>query len=197
LYASAALAEDMLSSAIETIERGGGESLTAALDALPAPIYVTDPDGVVTHFNQACIGFAGRTPAVGKDRWCVTWKLYTDDGEPLAHDCCPMAAAIREKQPIRGVIAQAERPNGERVVFMPFPTPLLDADGTLRGAINMLIDVTDFRQAAEMRAQVHHCLRLAATCTDRDTARSLITMAVEYEAQATALERDRAESLGL
>ena len=66
----------------------------SALDELPAPIYVTDADGVISYYNPACIAFAGRVPALGQDRWCVTWKLYTEDGAFLPHDKCPMADAI-------------------------------------------------------------------------------------------------------
>jgi PAS domain-containing protein len=62
---------------------GARERLADALDALPAPIYITDTDGKVTHFNRACIDLAGRVPQIGSDRWCVTWKLLTVDGEPL------------------------------------------------------------------------------------------------------------------
>ena len=82
MYSSTTTIERILSTAIAAVERGG-EDLFSALDALQAPIYVTDAEGLITHFNQACIGFAGRTPTVGKDRWCVTWKLYTDAGEFL------------------------------------------------------------------------------------------------------------------
>src|SRR3954467_10620851 len=92
------------------------------LDALPAPIYVTDMEGSVTYWNQACIALAGRVPQLGRDRRCVTWKIYTTTGEftPPAHT--PTAEAIREKRVIRDVVAIAERPNGARVAFRPYPT---------------------------------------------------------------------------
>src|SRR5471030_2118300 len=124
MLASMATADEILHSAIAAVEQAT-DDFHAALEALQAPIYVTDAEGVITYFNPACIGFAGRTPAVGKDRWCVTWKLYTDDGAFLPHDQCPMAVAIVERRPVRGVSAVAERPDGTRVNFMPFPTPLL------------------------------------------------------------------------
>jgi PAS domain-containing protein len=181
-----ATVEKMLAAAIEAVASGG--ELFSTLDALPAPIYVTDPDGFVTHFNQACIGLAGRTPTAGKDRWCVTWKLYTASGEFLPHDQCPMAIAIRTKTAIRGVTAVAERPDGTRVVFMPFPTPLMGQDGELRGAINLLIDVTEIRQAAELRDQAHRCRRLAFGLNDRPTIDAFNQMAAEYDAKASELE---------
>ncbi len=185
---SAAFTDDILHTAIEVVGQGG-DSLLASLDDLPAPIYVTDADGMVTHFNQACIGFAGRTPAVGKDRWCVTWKLYTDDGEPLPHDQCPMAIAILQRREVRGVTAIAERPDGARVHFQPFPTPFFGPDGELLGAVNMLIDVTEVRQIAELRDQARRCRRLAAGAGDQRTADTLNLFAEECEAKAADLER--------
>ena len=187
MHASTATADEILHTAIEAVARGGDE-LFSALDALQAPIYVTDADGVITHYNQACIGFAGRMPAVGEDRWCVTWKLYTDEGEFLPHDQCPMAVAIQNKLPVRGVTAVAERPDGTRVNFMPFPTPLLGESGELLGAINMLIDVTDARQIDELRSQASRCRRLATGAGDQRTADTLNLMAAEYEAKAAELE---------
>jgi two-component sensor histidine kinase len=41
----------------------------------------------------------------------------------------------------------AERPDGTRVPFIPFPTPLRDANGNLVGAINMLVDLSERKQA--------------------------------------------------
>ena len=84
------------------------------LGEVDAPIYVTDEEGFVTYFNRACVGFSGREPAVGKDRWCVTWKLFTADGDYLPHDQCPMAVAIKTEKLIRGVTAVAARPDGTR-----------------------------------------------------------------------------------
>ena len=39
--------------------------------------------------------------------------------------------------------AIAERPDGTRVPFIPYPTPLFDASGELIGAVNMLVDITE------------------------------------------------------
>ena len=188
MYTSTETADQILSVAIAAVERAADDLFTT-LDALAAPIYVTDADGVITHFNPACIGFAGRTPAVGKDRWCVTWKLYTHQGEFLPHDQCPMAVAIRQKRAVRGVTAVAERPDGARVTFLPFPTPLLDETGELRGAINLLIDVTDSRQIEELRGQASRCRRLADGVGDRRAIDTLSLMAAEYDAEADARER--------
>ncbi|MBZ9657487.1 PAS domain S-box protein [Mesorhizobium sp. ESP-6-4] len=117
------------------------------LAAIPAAIYTTDRDGKITYFNEAAMQLAGRTPVIGTDEWCVTWKLYWPDGTPLPHDQCPMAISLREGRPVRGYEAVAERPDGTRVPFIPYPTPMRDAAGNITGAINMLVDVSERKQA--------------------------------------------------
>ena len=91
--------------------------------------------------------FGGCRPELGKSEFCGSWKLYWPDGTPLPHDECPMALALREKRPIRGMEAIAERPDGTRIPFIPYPTPLFDAAGTLIGAVNTLVDITERHEA--------------------------------------------------
>ena len=152
----------------------------AMLDELPVPIYTTDALGAVTYWNRACADFAGREPQLGKDRWCVTWHLYTTTGEPLAHDKCPMAEAIKEQRTVRDAIAIAERPDGSRVAFRPYPTPLFHDDGSLKGAVNLLIDVTD-EQSHTLHDQAERCRRLADATYDRHTCKVLGDMADGYD----------------
>jgi len=178
--------EELVATAIAAARRGESE-LRAVLETLPAPIYTTDAEGWVTFYNRACIDFAGRTPELGADRWCVTWKLYCEDGAFLPHEDCPMAMAINERREVRGAVALAERPDGSRVLFTPYPTPLFDEDGGIAGAVNILIDVTDRRQAGALRAQGVRCRRLAQSMTDQQAIDTLHAMAREYDAKAGAL----------
>ena len=127
--------------------RASEQRLQDLLTAIPAAIYTTDAEGKITYFNQTAVEFAGRTPTLGSDEWCVTWKLYWPDGTPLPHDECPMAIALKEGRAVRGAEAVAERPDGTRVPFVPFPTPLRDASGKIVGAINMLVDLSERKQA--------------------------------------------------
>ena len=98
-----------------------------------------------------------------------------------------MAVAILEKREVRGAIACAERPDGTRVMFTPYPTPLRDAQGEMAGAVNILIDVTDHRQAEALKAQALRCRSLAQSMTDRQAIDTLQLMAAEYDAKARAL----------
>ena len=113
------------------------------LEALPAALYFTDATGHLTFYNRAAADLWGWCPDLGSARWCGSWRLFWPDGTPLAHDRCPMAVAIQQNRQVRGVAAQAERPDGARVPFAPFPTPLRDADGKLLGAVNLLMAISD------------------------------------------------------
>src|SRR5919109_3451870 len=133
-------------------DRLGG--MRAILEALPAAIYTTDAEGRITSYNDEAVRFSGRVPRLGSDSWCVTWKLYRTDGTPLPHDQCPMAIALKEGRPVRGVSAIAERPDGTRVHFMPYPTPIMDANGRVIGGVNMLVDITEQKYAEEAQARL-------------------------------------------
>ena len=127
------------------------------LESLGVAVYTTDPEGRITFFNEAAVTFWGRRPALGEE-WCGSLRLFWADGTPLGHDACPMAIALRERRSVRGYEAVAERPDGSRVSFIPYPTVIEDANGKLLGAVNVLIDITD-RKVAENAALAARAVR--------------------------------------
>ena len=66
-----------------------------------------------------------------------------------------MAIALKEHRPVRGVEAVAERPDGTRVPFIPFPTPLRNSDGeVVAGSLSHAVQTRDlwtFRRAVNSR----------------------------------------------
>ena len=137
---------DVLLGVYETL-RESERRFREMIDALPAAIYTTDAEGRLTHFNPAAVKLSGRTPELGTDQWCVTWKLFWPDGSPMKHDECPMAVALKEGRILDGVEAIAERPDGTRFCFIPYPRLLRDEEGRVTGGINMLVDITDRNEA--------------------------------------------------
>ena len=119
------------------------------LKALPAAVYTTDAAGRITFYNDAAVALWGCRPELGKSEWCGSWRLYWPDGRPMPHGECPMAIALKEKRPISGAEAVAERPDGTRIPFLAYPTPLWDETGALVGAVNTLVDITDRKKAEE------------------------------------------------
>lgn len=134
------------------------------LDALPCAVYITRPDGRITYFNHAAAELWGMEPEIGKSEYCGSWRLYWPDGRSMPHDECPMALALKEERANRGMEAVLERPDGIRVPFIAYPTPLYDIAGNLTGAVNMLVDITD-RKRGELAAQ-----RLVAIVENSDDA---------------------------
>jgi PAS domain S-box-containing protein len=122
--------------------------------ALPLPIYMTDARGLLTFFNPAAAELAGRMPEIGRDRWCVAWRLRWPDGRPMPHEDCAMAVALRENRTIKGAEAIGERPNGSRFSFLAYPTPIRDSAGAVVGGVNMLLDITDHKTADSLRNSI-------------------------------------------
>jgi PAS domain S-box-containing protein len=127
--------------------RNGARILNDLLQALPAAVYTTDMEGRITFFNHAAVELWGHAPTIGTDLWCGSWRLYWPDGRPMRHDECPMAIALKQRRAIRGAEGVAERLDGTRVPFIPFPTPLHDASGKMIGAVNMLIDISERKRS--------------------------------------------------
>jgi PAS domain S-box-containing protein len=148
------------------------------LETLGVAVYTTDAAGRITFYHAEAVALWGRVPAIGEEMWCGSWKLFWPDGSALPHDSCPMATALRERRPVRGLQAIVERPDGTRRDFVPYPTPLFDRAGNLAGAVNVLVDITE-----RMRAE--------AALEDRE--RKLTAALGEKE----ALLRERDETIAL
>jgi PAS domain S-box-containing protein len=129
-----------------------GSVLREMIAALPVAVYATDSQGRLTYFNDAAVRLSGRVPAIGADQWCVTWKIFLPDGTPLPHDQCPMAVALRGGRVQEGIECIAERPDGTRFWFTPYPAVLRDPEGRIVGGINLLVDITE-RKTAEIEAK--------------------------------------------
>ncbi|MDB4918431.1 PAS domain S-box protein [Mucilaginibacter sp.] len=123
-------------------------------DNLPIAVYTCDKQGYITSFNQAAVKLWGRTPVIGEDLWCGSWKIFHPDGEPLKLDSCPMALTLKEGIAIEGEEIIIQRPDGTRINVLPYPVPTYNADGELVGAVNTLIDVTEQRYSEAKQAML-------------------------------------------
>ncbi len=135
------------------------------VDTLGVAVYTTDEAGHISYFNDAAARLWGRRPELGED-FCGSWRLFWPDGRPMAHDECPMAIALREDRPVRGWTAVAERPDGTRVDFEPYPSPLHDAEGRLVGGVNVLVDVTTRRRIEEDLRSASEALAISNSVKD-------------------------------
>ena len=117
--------------------------------SLPAAVYTTDSEGRITLYNEAAAVLWGRNPKIGEDLWCGSYKIFRPDGTEMPSYECPMARTLKEGRAIRGEEILIERPDGTRRHILPYPEPIHDASGRIIGAVNMLIDITERKEAEE------------------------------------------------
>ena len=134
------------------------------IEALPAALYMTDAEGRVLLYNQSAVALWGREPVVGEEKWCGSLRMYWPDGTPLPLDQCPMAMALREGRSLQAMEAVVERPSGELRDVLANPRILRDASGAVKGAVNILIDVTEHRQAERLTRESEARFRNMADC---------------------------------
>jgi PAS domain S-box-containing protein len=159
------------------------------LESLPAAVYTTDAAGRLTFYNQTAVELSGKEPQLGSDEWRVSWRLYRPDGTPMPIEEFPLERLLRGNRPVQGIEAVAERPDGSRIPLIAYPTPLRDESGTLVGAVNMLVDISERKQAEanqkvlqdELNHRVknnmqmlHSLLRSAQRQTRSDEARAVL-----------------------
>jgi PAS domain S-box-containing protein len=119
------------------------------LAKLPAGAYLCDADGLIVYFNDHAVDVWGRAPRLNDsiDRFCGSFRLFHSDGRPMGHDECWMALALKTGQDYIGQEIILERPDGSRRTVLAHASPVTDDDGILHGAVNILVDITDRKEA--------------------------------------------------
>jgi PAS domain S-box-containing protein len=131
------------------------------LEKLPAAAYTCDASGLITSYNEQAVELWGREPVLNDpvDRFCGSFRLFSTDGEPIAHESSWMALALRHEREYRGCEILIERPNGELRYVIAHASPIRGDSGQLLGAFNVLVDITEHKrienalrdQAVELR----------------------------------------------
>lgn len=145
--------------ATDCIERHQGESALRAseqryvhlMQSLPIGVYTCDAEGRIQMYNQAAVRMWGREPTAA-DRWAGWHRFYRPDGTLMAAEDGPMAVAMREGRAAEDRELIVERPDGTRRYVLAHPVPIVDEHGKVSGAVNMLVDITERKQAEETRA---------------------------------------------
>jgi len=128
---------------------GGEVQFRRLLEKLPAGAYTCDPGGLITYYNQHAVHLWGREPKLNHstDRFCGSFKLFSIDGAPITHNQCWMALALQTNKEYNGHEIIIERPDGRRLTVLAHANPIHDEAGNLLGAVNVLVDISDRKQA--------------------------------------------------
>jgi PAS domain S-box-containing protein len=133
------------------------------LKSLSEAVYATDAKGRITFFNRAAGEMWGASPELGTSEFGI-WRLLRPDGAPLTEAESPIALALKHGEAVRGLEALGERADGSRIAFFAFCAPIMDRDGAIVGAANLLVDC-----AGRVTAD-HAVQRLAAIVESSDDA---------------------------
>lgn len=119
------------------------------LDFVPGAVYFCDHEGILIRWNRRAVELWGREPKAGEhsERFCGSYKLFRLDGTFMAHADCPVADALRTGQPQRNIEAMIERPDGSRRFILANIEALRDEGGAVIGAVNILQDISERKQA--------------------------------------------------
>ena len=112
--------------------------------------YACDCSGTLTDYNRRAVELWGREPRAA-DRFTGAYKVLDSQGDPLAPEATATAFLLKSglAQPNKEVVI--ERPDGKRVTVLSNVAPLLDEEGNMIGALDVLQDITDRRWSEDAR----------------------------------------------
>ncbi|HSP83526.1 MAG TPA: PAS domain S-box protein, partial [Gillisia sp.] len=117
---------------------------------LPVATYSCDPEGIILLYNKAAVKLWGREPEIGKEKWGGALKIYGENGDPLPAHLSPIGIALKEGRKIVGQEIIVERPSGDKLNVLPHPVPYMDSSGRVKGAVNVLIDITERKKTEKI-----------------------------------------------
>jgi len=155
------------------------------IESLPAAVFTCDTETRLTMYNEAAAALWGRTPRLGDPLASGPYRTYRPDGTLMPADDFPVMRVLREGRTVDAQEIVIERPDGTRRNVLSHPRPLYDGSGKLTGAINMLVDITERKQAEEARRRSEEMLRRRDGCgghrhvdaRSRDQGRPLVAAA--------------------
>jgi PAS domain-containing protein len=121
------------------------------LEVLPSAAYTCDAEGLITYFNQLAVEVWGQKPKLNDPdyRFCGSFKLFSIGGSPIPHTQCWMALALEENKSYNDAEIVVERPDGSRRIGLIHANPVHDESGTIIGAVNIFVDITDRKKAED------------------------------------------------
>lgn len=114
---------------------------------LPAAVYTCDIQGRILLYNKAALELWGRNPQTSRETWCGSTVMLDKEGNVINPSASPMARAIAEGRSIFGEEIIIGRPDGTRSYVLSHPSPNFNSTGEIVGGTNMLVDITDRKNA--------------------------------------------------
>jgi PAS domain S-box-containing protein len=126
--------------------------LRAALDSLAEAVTIHDADGRLVYLNDAAVGVMGASSAeealaMEPGGWISQWDVFREDGTRVEPHDLPGRRAFAGETPAPLIVRSVERETGMASWVRISSTPLVDENGHVTAAVNVLSDVTAVKNA--------------------------------------------------
>jgi PAS domain S-box-containing protein len=141
---------------VQAEERIASRRIQDVLGLMAAGALFVDAEGRIEYANPAAAALSGLKPeqVIGQLVADPAWQLTDESGALLAYDALPVPTALRERREVRGVELGFPTMTAGVMRWMRVSAlPVLDADGTLRGAVVTAEDVSERHALAEQLLQ--------------------------------------------
>ncbi len=136
---------------LQAAQGGTDTQLRRLLQVIPVAAYTCDAQGLITFFNERAAAAWGREPKLNDpaDHFCGSFKMFSTDGSLIPHEECWMALALQHNKGFNEREVVVERPDGSRRTVLAHANPLYDEADRLIGAVNIIVDITERKQAED------------------------------------------------
>lgn len=138
----------------------------AFIQQMPVAAYRCDAAGFLRSYNQQALKIWGRTPKIGADLWCGSWKASHKDGTNVTFDSAPLAQLLTRGKNSDGDEITVMRPDGSFSIIKPCPQVIRNPSGIIIGGINILIDITAQKKYETEILASEERLRMAVTTVE-------------------------------
>lgn len=114
---------------------------------LPVAMYTTNEAGNITLFNKAAASLWGFLPEIGCEQPAEALQVLDTSFRPIPPGKSPMAVTLKTGVSVRDHEVILKRQDGGIRHVMPYPSPIFDGSGKLVGGMNVVIDITEKKQA--------------------------------------------------
>lgn len=116
-------------------------------DAIADPLFMVDPEMVVTFMNEACSQLTGYSKAEVEGKMTCR-ELFNSD---ICEETCPIKRCFQTGGPVERVRITMSNRNGESIPLMASASAMRDAHGVVVGGVEICKDITDVLEAERLR----------------------------------------------
>ncbi|MBU2018872.1 MAG: PAS domain S-box protein [Bacteroidetes bacterium] len=131
----------------KTIEENE-KRFTDLIHNLPVALYTTNLEGDLKIYNKAALDLWGGEPSP-KAKWIGVDHVFSPVGKMLKNNETPIAQSVKLRKNIRDREVIYKKQNGDLVNILPYPSPIIDSNGEMIGAMNILVDITKSKKVEQ------------------------------------------------